>query len=164
MLSLGADGRLHQQPAPELAALRGKHIDVGAVELAEGSRLVPEIEGDTLEIHAEFEPRGARAVGLTVRRSADGSRGVPIRFDGSQLEVAGMKGDLALADGETLKLRIFVDKSVTEVYANGHTCLTRVVHGDPNDRGLELFSHGGPSRLKSLEAWELKEKEEGGRR
>jgi len=58
---------------------------------------------------------------------------------------------------ETLKLRIFIDKSVVEVFANGKQCLAARVYPSRDDSiGFSIRSQGQESELKSLEAWQMK--------
>lgn len=58
---------------------------------------------------------------------------------------------------ETLKLRVFIDKSVVEVFANGKQVLGVRVYPSRNDSmGVSLRSQGVDSELKSLEAWQMK--------
>ena len=59
--------------------------------------------------------------------------------------------------GETLKLRIFIDKSVVEVFVNGKQVVaTRVYPGRDDSTGVSLRSQGQDSELKSLQAWQMK--------
>ena len=155
MLSLGPDGLLLQEPAPELQALRGEHRAEEAVELGAMPHVLDRVRGDTLEIIAEFERGDAGSFGLKVFRSADGKRAVSIGFDGKHLEVAGTKAPLELRPDEALRLHVFLDRSVLEVYANGRTCVTRVVHPEADDLGVEAFARGGKATLKSLDSWTL---------
>jgi sucrose-6-phosphate hydrolase SacC (GH32 family) len=56
--------------------------------------------------------------------------------------------------GDTLKLRIFVDQSSIEVFANdGERVFTSQIYPDPSGTGVELFSYGGATTLQSLQAW-----------
>ena len=58
---------------------------------------------------------------------------------------------------ETLKLRVFIDKSVVEVFANGKQVLGVRVYPSRNDSvGVSLRSQGLGSELKLLEAWQMK--------
>ena len=58
---------------------------------------------------------------------------------------------------ETLKLKIFIDKSVVEVFANGKQCVAvRVYPGREDSMGVSIQSHGQESELKSFEAWQMK--------
>jgi beta-fructofuranosidase len=62
-----------------------------------------------------------------------------------------------MARDETLKLRIFVDKSVVEVFVNGKQAVAvRVYPGRDDSVGFSIRSQGQESELKSLEAWQMK--------
>lgn len=62
-----------------------------------------------------------------------------------------------IADGETLKLRIFIDKSVIEVFANGRQCVAmRVYPGLKESTGVSLRSQGKDAKLISLDAYQMK--------
>ena len=66
-------------------------------------------------------------------------------------------GSFLLKRDETLKLRIFIDKSVVEVFANGKQCVAvRVYPSRDDSNGFSICSHGQESELKSLEAWQMK--------
>jgi sucrose-6-phosphate hydrolase SacC (GH32 family) len=153
VLSLRPDGRLGQEPAAELEKLRGPGLpSVSGVRVA-GGRVLDGVRGSTLELRAVFEAGNAKALGLRVRRSDDGKSAVTIRWDGEQLDVAGTKVPLALAPGKTLELRVFLDRSVLEVYSQGLVCVTRVVYPGRDHMGVEAFGEGGTATLRSLEAW-----------
>jgi beta-fructofuranosidase len=63
---------------------------------------------------------------------------------------------LGLKSGEPLRLRIFLDRSMLEVFANGRQCLTQRLWPTRADaRGVSLFSRGGKATVKLLEAWEM---------
>jgi beta-fructofuranosidase len=157
VLTLLSDGRLGQEPAPELTKLRGKEWQQADLKLANGGRVLESIQGDTLEIAAEIEPGNAKVVGLRVRRSPDGQRAVDIRFDGKTLDVAGARVPFMVAEGEkTLRLRVFLDRSVLEVYANGREAVTRVIYPDARDLGIELLASGGTARARSVQVWPLR--------
>jgi len=66
-------------------------------------------------------------------------------------------GSLKLESGEPLKLRVFIDKSVVEVFANGKQVLAVRVYPSRKDAtGVSLRSQGKDSELKFLEAWQMK--------
>ncbi len=59
--------------------------------------------------------------------------------------------------GETIKLRVFIDKSVVEVFVNGKQCVAvRVYPGLEASTGVSLRSQGSESQLVSLDAWQMK--------
>jgi beta-fructofuranosidase len=159
ILTLGFDGQLVQEPAPELQKLRqarmpGPHIT--NMHVSDSSRVLDNIQGDALEIVARIDPGDAKGCGLKVRRSADGRRAVTITYDGKQLDVAGMTMPLTLpAEKRILELHVFVDHSVVEVYTNQGQCLTRVIDAGPDDKGVEVFAKGGDGTIQSLEAWPM---------
>lgn len=64
---------------------------------------------------------------------------------------------LKLAQGETVKLRIFIDKSIVEVFANGKQVVAARVYPNRNDAvGVSIRSHGDTAELKSLDAWQMR--------
>jgi sucrose-6-phosphate hydrolase SacC (GH32 family) len=61
-----------------------------------------------------------------------------------------------LAAGETLKLRIFLDRSVLEVFANGRQCITQRIYPTRADSvGVILSSRGGSVNVTSVKAWDM---------
>lgn len=61
-----------------------------------------------------------------------------------------------LPPGETLKLRVFIDRSVVEVFANGRQCLAvRVYPGRSDSTGVSLRAQGGDAALQSLDVWQM---------
>jgi len=58
---------------------------------------------------------------------------------------------------EPLKLRVFVDRSVVEVFVNGRQCVAvRVYPGRADSVGVSLRSQGQSASLKSLDAWQMR--------
>ena len=65
-------------------------------------------------------------------------------------------GPLKLAAGEPLKLRVFVDKSVVEVFANGRQAVMRRVYPSlPKSTGVVLFCAVARHAVKGLKAWDM---------
>jgi beta-fructofuranosidase len=62
-----------------------------------------------------------------------------------------------LNPGETVRLRIFIDKSVIEVFVNGKQALAASVRPGRNDSmGVSIRSQGQEAELISLDAWQMK--------
>ena len=58
--------------------------------------------------------------------------------------------------GEPLKLRVFIDRSVVEVFANGKQYLAmRVYPGREDSVGVSLRAQGQDAVLNSLDAWQI---------
>ena len=63
---------------------------------------------------------------------------------------------VALDKGEPLKLRVFIDKTIVEVFVNGKQCVAlRVYPGRPDSVGVSLRAQGRDAVLKSLDAWQM---------
>jgi len=61
-----------------------------------------------------------------------------------------------IPEGEPIRLHVFVDHSVVEVFVNGRQCLgVRVYPGREDSLGVSLRSHGRDALLKSLQAWPM---------
>jgi beta-fructofuranosidase len=66
-------------------------------------------------------------------------------------------GPFHLPKGEPLELRIFIDKSVVEVFANNRQCVAvRVYPGLEESTGVSVRSQGSESRIIVLDAWQMK--------
>ena len=149
-------GRLLQTPLPELSRLRRRHTRVERLALDDGVRLIPEACGKALEIVAELAPRDAASCGLKVRCREDGSGGLAISYAAGTLDVAGTRVPLRLDTGETLRLHLFRDHSVMELFIqNGSTAVTRVDYPPEEDLALAAFAESGSATVVSLDAWEM---------
>ena len=63
---------------------------------------------------------------------------------------------LALRDGEKLELRIYLDHSIMEVYANGRQCITQRIWPTLDDSmGVSFFSLGSDAKVLSFDAWDM---------
>jgi beta-fructofuranosidase len=105
-----------------------------------------------------------------VRCSADGAERTRIVYDRArqQLEIDRSQssasaadqrdlygGALALEAGESLTLRVFVDCSVIEVFANGRLCLTSRVYPAETSLGIGLFAQGGSVNVAAIDVWDM---------
>ena len=58
--------------------------------------------------------------------------------------------------GEPIKLHIFIDRSVVEVFINGKACVAaRVYPGRDDSVGVALRAQGSDAELTSLDAWQM---------
>jgi sucrose-6-phosphate hydrolase SacC (GH32 family) len=156
VLTMGPDGRVQQAPVTELQQLRGQLFDLSATGIENATNFLENLRGDALEIETQLDLAQARNVGLLVRASGDGAKAVTISYDGNELSVAGVKTKLSVPARDSLKLHLFLDKSVLEVYANGEHCVTRVIYPGEQDLALGVFASGGRAKIQSLQAWPLK--------
>ena len=157
VLSLDSNDGLLQKPAQELKKLRTDHFRLADAELNPEVHEIAGLRGDCLEIYAELELYKAAAVQLQLRRSEDGTRSVPITFDGAQLDVAGEKVPIQIQPGhKTLKLHLFLDKSTLELFVDDRAAMTRVLYPPENDLGVALSAAAGVARVRSFHAWKMR--------
>jgi sucrose-6-phosphate hydrolase SacC (GH32 family) len=79
----------------------------------------------------------------------------PNPLDGRE-DVRVQKAPFELAPGEPLRLRIFLDRSILEVFANSRQCLTQRIYPTRGDSmGVRLFSAKGRISVRSMEAWDI---------
>ena len=57
--------------------------------------------------------------------------------------------------GEPLVLRVFLDRSAIEVFANGRQCLTKRIYPDPASLGMGFYCWGAKASLRALDVWEM---------
>jgi beta-fructofuranosidase len=171
---------LVQLPAPEVAQLRvpGRHWEFGPTTVPDGGTVpLAGLRGDALEIVATF------SVGGTGGAPANSSFGVALRAGGGNTAAAavgyrpatqcmgiGVLGDASTARIEwkadvapqpahgTVELRIFLDRSILEVYSGGAAFTARCNLAAEADAaaatGVELWAEGGAdAQLVRLEAW-----------
>ena len=156
ILTLDENQRLIQTPATELRKLRGQHVRVENLNISSESKRIDTAQGDTIEIIAEFEPDDATAFGLKVRCSDDGQNAVVLRYADGILNVSGTEVPIALGDRKSLKLHVFLDKSVMEVFINdGIASATRVDYPGQTDLDIAAFSENGRVTLESLDVWRM---------
>jgi beta-fructofuranosidase len=180
LLTLRLDGMLGVEPVPELKVLRlaERRISDRKIE-PNGPLVLKDFDSDCTEIEAEIELGESHQAGLRVRSTVDGSEQTLIGYDRDSQElfcdttssstdpetrklpppVSGRgveSGALELGKTELLRLRIYIDASVIETFANGRVSLTdRVYPASEASLGMGLFAKGGVARLRSLTLWEL---------
>ena len=119
---------------------------------------------------AEFAPGNAAAFGLRVRCAPQEAEETILLYDrenqrlkvecqksslDTETDRAVISGKMSLSSGEPLKLRIYMDASVIEVFANNRACLTARVYPTRADSlGVGLIARGGAAQLQSLDIWE----------
>jgi beta-fructofuranosidase len=168
-LWLGEDGTLRLAPIEELANLRlspGTPLAPATVAAGETVALGAPAR-DLLELELVLRPGTATRCGVQVLLSAEEQTTVfwdrtaaELGIDTTRSSTAfGVKAvetlPLVLAAGEELRLRVFLDRGIVEVFANDRQAVARAVYPAQCGRGARLFAEGGTSALVRGTAWEL---------
>ena len=169
-LWVGDDGTLRMRPVKELEMLRCHEKSWSDVALADGTTKALEgAVGDACELALEINVDTAKRCGLKVRASRGGEEETLLYYDAEAKQLvfdstrSGREGrkvveraPFALKPGEPLKLRVFVDRSVVEIFANDRQAIGRRVYPTrPDSLGVSLFVTGGGAQFKTVKAWEM---------
>ena len=182
-MTLGPGKLIRIEPVAAVASLRGKHQHVAKTAMPANEEIILKgIEGNTMELEVEIDPKNARWVQLSVLRSPNAEEQTSITFYNYDKKLAfwyhtpgvvcldGSRSS-TLSDvwirpperaemrrgGEPLKLRVFIDRSIVEVFANGKQYLAmRVYPGRRDSVGVSVRAQGQEALLKRLDAWQMK--------
>lgn len=171
VLWLGEDRTLRMGPAEELTVLRTMpRVYTGLIVPADGGVRMEGVQGNSLELAVEMRLGGAAKAGIKVCCSPDGAEETLVYYDDveKKLKVDTTRsslgegprvvegGPLELAEGEPLKLRVFVDRSIVEVFANDRQAVTRCIYPTrPDSLGVSLFATGGRVEVPVVEVWDM---------
>jgi len=171
VLALGPDKKLRMWPPKELEVLRynGQKF-VNLTVKADSELPLENVRGDSIELLLKIIPHGAVRFGVKVCVSPDGQEQTTVFYDAieKKLGIDTRKSSLAegpksveagpfeLKQDEPLRLRVFVDKSVVEVFANNRQAVMRRIYPSRQDSiGVRLFSEGGAITVPVLRAWDM---------
>ena len=184
-LTLLSKDQLGIEPAGDIESLRGEHRHVEAMTLPANKEVVLEgIAGNAMEIAAEINTKAAPMVEMNVLRSPTGEEVTRIRFfrergyrdrsvRGPRASVISIDSSrssalpdvrsrppetahVVLGKNEPLRLRVFIDRSIVEVFAGGKQCAAVRVYPDREDSvGVSLRAQGQDAALISLDAWQM---------
>jgi len=175
---------LNIEPPAEVEQLRYNPTGEKPFTVAAGQVVtLNNIAGNVLEMDIMIDPGIAKRFGLKVLCSKDGREQTPIIIDRIKnilqidMRPSGLNKpeyrefvmvrepnpDMETQDapftvkpGEKVHLRVFLDKSMLEVFANGRQCITQVVYPTLKDAvGVQVFTEDGPIKVEGIKAWKL---------
>jgi DUF1680 family protein/sucrose-6-phosphate hydrolase SacC (GH32 family) len=171
VLTMGDDGLLRMDVPSEIEALRYGAVKKENIAVPSDTEMPVEgVGGNSLELIVEMDSDQASQFGVKVCTSPDGQEETSIFYDAAEgkLKVDTRRSGpedtpktveaapFDLKEGEPLKLRIFVDKSVVEVFANSRQAVMRRIYPSREDSvGVSLFSTGGDTEVHTLEAYKI---------
>lgn len=169
-LWLGNDGTLRMAPVKELAALRQHERLKKNLMVKAGSELLLDgFDDELMELEITIQPGKADRVGVKVNCSADGREETSISYDitTQTLQVDATKSSIDLGrrnvesapfsidKAAMVVLRVFIDKSVIEVFANDKQAIGRSVYPRLGGRSVKLFANGADAKIVSVKGWEI---------
>jgi len=165
--------RLIQQPIEELERLRYSPQNYENVELKNQSMNLA--NANQMEIIAEFvipENDAANEFGFKIFVGEDQSTSITYKVDSQELLVDRTKSGLIdwspdfpsisshvlASENGTVQLRIFIDQSSVEVFANGgKLAMTNLIYPDPDKNQILVYAEGGLVTVKKLDTWLLQD-------
>ena len=79
-----------------------------------------------------------------------------IRIESHESGEDAQEAPFVLPAGEPLELRIFLDRSVLEVFANRRQCVTHRTYPARGDSlGIRLFTRGAQVKVQSVDIWDM---------
>ena len=179
-LSLAGDGSFRIQPMRELESLRYDAVAMNDLVIrppddAEGTvgnaEYITELDGDSFELRISIERREAERRRFGFQLFAGGnSEGLPvlIRPESGTICVGETEAPFAVTDlpvEEDVELRIFVDKYLVEVFANGRQAALTAYMGYRDGCSLRAYVFHGrydsPMKIRRVEIWKLKPTNQG---
>ena len=186
VLSLADDDELLMDPVPELKVLRSGHLSLSDVELGADTEVgIEGAAGECIEIRAVLEWEDAEEVGIKVRTSPDGEEQTLVRFNTNPFcanrpppevpatrelildvsrsstspEVSNRESERVVFDvayGRSIELRIFVDRSVVELFCDRrHYRAKRIYPARADSVGVCAYAVGGKATLRAFDAWQM---------
>lgn len=161
------ENALRMAPAPEVKNLRYQKTDFYISELKDETFPLSGFDRLSCEIELQANVAEATQFGVRVRASADGNEYTDIFYDASSHELvldtrkgtskgwpAREAAPFLLNENELLRLSVFIDKSVIEVYANDRQALCRRVYPEKKGDEIHIFAHGNVKMYHSC-AWSI---------
>jgi beta-fructofuranosidase len=160
-LKLLSDGTLSVEVIPELKSLRGKNYHIKDIKIGNENGpcyyFIKNFEGYTFEIIAQFDQSAASEYGVIVRCSPDLECCIKISYNQISNQFCGVP--IVLNRSDLLSVRIFVDYSVVEAFANSKCCYTSRTYPERDDcLSVALYSIDGDLKVKDIDIWEINKK------
>lgn len=175
---------LNIEPPDEVEQLRYNPIQENPFMVAEGTSVtLNNISGNALELDITINPGKAKNFGIKVFCSKDGREQTPIVINREKnimqidmktsslnspdyrefimlrspnQKVETQDAPFILKKGEKVHLRVFLDKSLLEVFANGRQCMTQVIYPTLRDAvNVQVFAIDAPIKIEKLKAWNV---------
>jgi hypothetical protein len=110
----------------------------------------------SLEIDTTLRLNPGQSMALHLRGKDSHEPSSTIAYNGESLTMGATSLPFSLNSDETLRLRLFVDRSVSELFVNeGRLAITLIQPMPTTPIAIEVEPHGSRIELLSFTAWEL---------
>ena len=147
ILEIRADGVLRQTPAPEIQRLRSDHRHLRDLSLSRSSPIeLSEIVGDQMDLDIRIHTPKPGQVRVAVRCTPDGKERTVVTFDtlhgtlsldrsrsslDPHVDTVELQGSMRAHRTDGVDLRIIIDHSILEIFADEELALTAHILPDP---------------------------------
>jgi len=162
------DGTLRMAPAIELKQLRYDKKDFPQVVLEDKSMVLNGFSGKQFELKIKADSITAEKIGVKICSDLSGNEETVVYYERSTNSIVldtmksqhinGVKGRIEkfpLKVDDSLTLRVFMDKSIIEVFANNHQAIARHIFGTDNGVNIELFTENGRANFNKIVAYKM---------
>ena len=161
------DDHLRQDPIPELEVRRNSEWSREQVIVSDGETVLADAQGNCVEISARFAPAQTGRCGVRLLVSDKAEETVRVWYDAAT-DQFGIDGGVRFAGqgpaynpvGESVELRIFVDRQLIEVFVNGQSCTTAAITATPSGTGIALLAEGTSALCEKWTIWRMDEAEQ----
>lgn len=173
-LTRTANGQLSQHVVAEINQLRRDHRAVapGTLQPEQGLPL-SEVVGDQLDVELRARVPPGATLDLAILASPDGLEQTVIRLDADEVgavrlaldrsasslddnvETRPLGGTVTADPDGAVALRVLIDHSAVEIFANGRPLTARVYPTRADARHLQLTARGRAVELDSFDAWRM---------
>jgi sucrose-6-phosphate hydrolase SacC (GH32 family) len=157
-LSLPDDGVLRIKPLRELEQLRESPVIQKDIVVEGGTPYrLKDVAGDAIEIMATIEQGDAKSCGLRLLCDKANAKGIDLVVEpaAKTIKLGATTAPLELKPGEDLRLRVFIDRSIVEVFANDRQAVVKQHDYTLGDVGVCLLSDGGKTKVREVKAWNM---------
>ena len=158
-LSLPEDGVLRIKPLRELEQLRYDLASEENLTVTQGEPYrLKTISGDAIEIMLTIKQGDAEGYGVRVLCNRDNGKGLDLLVEPARktIKLGPTTAPLVLRRNEDIRLRIFVDRSVVEVFANDRQAVVKQHENAADDVWVYLFSEGGDMEIPEVKGWQMR--------
>jgi beta-fructofuranosidase len=167
-LHLGENGKIRMTPVSELVQLRKRELIRESELLISERRSFHQLNEELMELEMLFDLKKSDADQFGIKLRCGETEETVIHYETANRVLtldrsksgAGPGGArrTTLPASDSLKLKIYLDRSSVEVFVNGgeKVMTSRIYPREPN-QGVQLFAHGGSAQVQNLRSWALKD-------